>query len=120
MRMAVLFGLVFSAVIASACGGKVVTDRPGGDEGGGGAGGGEQGEGGAASCTVVECSNEGSSSCTCQTSCKGPDLRAECDLGSDGEIVCECHYDGAYLGLCSMPSGSVCGLPGGCCYAFLP
>ena len=118
MKAVVLAGLVCSIALAAGCGGNVITDRPGGDTGGGGSTG-DEGDGGAASCTDIECTSEGSS-CSCTTSCMGPDLRAECELKSAGETVCECHYDGAYLGLCSMPSGSVCGLPGGCCYAFLP
>lgn len=118
MRVVVLFGWLVSVGLVSACGGQVQVDRDG-DVGGGGDGGGGQGEGGAGSCTVVECSEQGSS-CSCETSCMGPDLRAECELQADGQIVCECHYDGAYLGLCSTFSAPLCGLPGGCCYAYLP
>lgn len=123
MRVAVLFGWMVSVALASACGGQVVVDgagsHGGGGDGGGDAGGGKA-EGGAASCTVVACTNEGTSSCACQTDCLGPDLRADCHAQETGEIVCECHYDGAYMGLCSALSGSVCGLPGGCCYGYLP
>lgn len=115
------FGWIVVALLASACGGQVLVERGGGGDGGDGGGGSTgQPEGGAASCTAVECSNDGGeSSCSCQTACMGPDLRAECDLQGGGEVVCECHYDGAYLGLCSAGSGSVCGLPNGCCYAYL-
>lgn len=118
MKVAVLFGLLVSLALASACGGQVLVDGDG-DAGGGGATGGGPGQGGAGSCVEIECSDQGSS-CDCQTTCLGPDLHADCELQPTGEIMCECHYDDAYLGTCFAPSGSVCGLPGGCCYAYLP
>jgi hypothetical protein len=118
VKAVVLFGLVCSIALALGCGGQVIMDREG-RTGSGGEGGDGQGEGGAGSCTDIDCSNEGSS-CSCTTSCMGPDLRAECQLKSGGEVVCECHYDGAYMGLCTDFSGTVCGLPGGCCYGYLP
>jgi hypothetical protein len=114
MRFAMLIGFYASVVLASACGGQVLVDQDGaaGDDGGG------QGQGGAGSCAEVECANQGSE-CSCKTTCLGPDLRADCKPEQDGLVACECHYDDAYLGTC-FSSGPVCGLPGGCCYGYLP
>lgn len=117
MRVAVTFAFLVSAGLASACGGQVQIDRDGGDGGGGSSG--SQGAGGALSCEAIECEQSGSA-CSCITDCDGPDLRADCDVDPSGEIVCECHYDNAYMGLCSTLSGSVCGLPSGCCYVYVP
>ncbi|MBK8254502.1 MAG: hypothetical protein IPK82_17770 [Polyangiaceae bacterium] len=116
MKIAPVMAVLVCFSLAFGCGGKVQTDRDGGGGGGGGAGG--SGDGGAASCESIDCSESGSA-CTCQTQCQGADLKAECKADG-GDIICTCHYDNKYLGLCSNFGGDVCGLPGGCCYAYLP
>jgi hypothetical protein len=106
------------------CGGKVVVEG-GGDGGSGGDGGGSttasvtfEPPGPAKDCAKIECES-GISTCSCRTACMGPDLRADCELKSDGTIVCECHYDGGYMGLCAHFGGALCGLPDGCCLDYL-
>ena len=116
MRFAPVITLLACLAVALGCGGKVEVERDG--DGGGGAGGSGANNGGASSCASIDCTESGSA-CTCQTQCQGADLKAECK-SDGGDIICTCHYDDKYLGLCSNFGGDVCGLPGGCCYAYLP
>lgn len=126
MRIATTFTLLLPLVIACGCGGKIVTES-GGAEGGGGAGGGA--EGGSTStgntgtnpkdCPTVTCSQD-ATSCTCETTCMGPKLRAQCSIHADGTLICECHYSDNYMGTCAPSAGAICGLPDGCCEAYVP
>lgn len=115
--------LVVTCALAAACGGKVITPGGEGGDGGGGASGGS-GTGAAGitnpkDCPTADCETNGDG-CTCETMCGGPKLRASCKVHDGGMIICECHYDGGYMGTCSASGGSVCGLPDGCCEAYVP
>lgn len=120
MRIAGTFALVTS--LALGCGGMVIVEGDG-NTGGGGEGG-DTGptttiSGDPGKCAAIDCSGAGTY-CSCITTCMGPDLRADCNLKSDGTIVCECHLDDGYLGLCANFGGDLCGLPSGCCLDYLP
>lgn len=120
--------LALVLALPAGCGGKVIVDGEGSDGRGGDGGAGGDGSstvtvsleppGNAGNCAVVECTKD-ADSCSCKTACMGPDLRADCALKDDGNTVCECHYDGAYMGLCAHFGGALCGLPGGCCLDYL-
>ncbi len=122
--------VVVLGLVVVACGGKVVTDsvarrgEGGGGEGGdgeGGKGGGTVGSVGTFSplfCSLITCEETGGT-CVCETACSGPDLMALCSQKENDTVVCECHLDGGYLGLCAASGGSICGLPGGCCTSYL-
>ncbi|MFO0591113.1 MAG: hypothetical protein U0441_26445 [Polyangiaceae bacterium] len=125
MRIAILCTLLVSAAIAAGCGGKIVTESRG-DLGGGGAGGDSGGAGTTTisgtnpkDCPSVSCSQDGTW-CTCETTCMGPKLKAKCSFHEDGTLVCECHFNGGYMGTCAPSSGALCGLPDGCCEAYVP
>lgn len=120
-KLAWMVPLAFAFAIAPGCGGIVVVDRDGdGGDGGGGEGGSTTItltftiSGNPGGCDVIECEKD-VGSCSCRTACVGPDLRAECEVKDDGTVVCECHYNGGYMGLCAHFNNSVCGLPDGCC-----
>lgn len=113
--------------LALGCGGIVVVDREGGDGGSGGEGGTTgtntttisfEPPGTPWDCPAIDCTTTGTS-CSCKTACMGPDLRADCTQKEDGTIVCECHYDSGYMGLCGQFGGPLCGLPSGCCLDYL-
>ncbi len=117
-----LFALLLSALIAPACGGKVITPGGDGGDGGGGAGGAggvTQGTGNPKDCPNADCTMNGDV-CSCETLCGGPKLRADCKIHDGGMLICECHYDGGYMGTCSSSNGALCGLPDGCCEAYVP
>jgi hypothetical protein len=120
MKVAAVLGLVISFTVALGCGGNVVMDT-GGHDGSGGRGGSSPDGGGnpsgAGSCTEVDCVGN-ATDCSCETHCGGPVLRAECKKDGD-TLICECHYDGHYMGTCGFIGGSACGLPGGCCVEYV-
>lgn len=120
-KLAWTLPLALALAVPPGCGGIVVVDGDGGDGGGGEHGGTGvtlEPPGPAQGCAAIQC-EKGVSSCSCRTACLGPDLRADCELKDDGTVVCECHYDGAYMGLCGHFGGSLCGLPNGCCLDYL-
>jgi hypothetical protein len=127
MRTPLRLGLLACLWLAFGCG-RVVVDRGDGGAGGaassagGGGAGGAGAEGGAggsaADCKTADCKTSGSS-CTCETTCAGPKLRAECATKGDSTIVCACHYSGSYMGTCARVGGPLCDLPGGCCGDYL-
>lgn len=120
MRSWTLAALLLSFGSATACG-QVVIDG-GGNTGGGGDGGATSGgaaaAGGGGPCSDVTCSGD-AISCSCVTTCPGKKLKADCAYKEDQTLVCECHLDGGYLGICGQSGGSACALPGGCCEAYL-
>lgn len=120
MKIVAIFASLLSVSLALGCG-QVIVDGDGAPGGAGGGGGSDDptGAGGsAATCTDVSCiGNE--TSCSCETNCAGPKLRADCDLTDTDTFVCECHYNGNYLGTCGLVGGSACALPGGCCVNYL-
>jgi hypothetical protein len=128
MRVATMFALpvplAIAIAIAGGCGGVVIDSRDdrtgdgGGGSGGGGSGAGNQG-GNPKDCPTATCLQDGQS-CSCETTCAGPKLRAECKIHADGMIICECHYSGGYMGTCAPSEGPLCGLPDGCCEVYVP
>jgi len=121
MKSTALLASMASLALLFGCGGMVVVERDGG-RGGDGAGGssndGGGAQGGAASCDDVDCTSNGAS-CSCETQCMGPVLRADCAMTDDSTVICECHYDGGYMGTCGEVAGSACSLPNGCCTDYL-
>ena len=118
MRHLIVFGLLLPLTAVLSCGGKVVVERDGNEAGA--AGFSDTGEnGGGFSCGDVECESD-SSSCSCRTNCSGPELRTDCKLSDGKTVICECHFDDAYMGTCGQIGGSLCGLPDGCCLGYLP
>lgn len=95
-------------------------DRSGeGGDGGCTTGGNGTGGGNPKDCPTANCSQSGDA-CSCETTCAGPKLRAECKVHPDGMIICECHYNGGYVGTCAPSEGPLCGLPDGCCELYVP
>lgn len=126
MKTTSLLGFIVPLALLFGCGGKVVIDREGG-RGGGGAGGSANGgsangggsaQGGAGSCQGVDCTGD-SAACSCETTCPGEVLRADCKMGGSSTVICECHLDAIYLGTCGQTSDDACTLPGGCCTEYL-
>ncbi len=116
-----LLAMSLAAVLASACGGKIVVPGGDGGDGGGGSDGGSKttGVGSAKDCSDADCVMNGDI-CSCTTLCGGPKLRADCKVHEGGMLICECHYDGGYMGTCSASAGQICSLPDGCCEAYVP
>lgn len=114
-----ILALCWVTALTAACGGKIIV--PGSGDGGGGSGGGGVGSqsGNPKDCPDAECAMN-ADICRCDTTCGGPKLRADCKLHDGGMVICECHYNGGYMGTCSQANGLTCSLPDGCCEAYVP
>lgn len=117
-----ILALCWASALGAACGGKIIVPGGDGSDGGGGSGGGgvgSQAVGDPKDCAHADCKMV-ADVCSCETTCSGPKLRADCKMHDGGMLICECHYNGGYMGTCSPSGGALCGLPDGCCEAYVP